>query len=87
MVASPDVSPLCYVSAAQAHESDDLHQAISPISIFLSSFLGVQRTLGYVRPRRIVAVHRPKREERWPHLWAASGGTLDLAQPLRGVVK
>ena len=48
------------ISAAQARESDDLHHAMSPFSLFLSYFSGTQRILGYVRPRRIVAAHPPK---------------------------
>ena len=43
-------------------KSDDLRHAMSPFSLFLSSF--VQRILGYVRPQRIVAVHPPWREKR-----------------------
>ena len=45
------------ISAAQARESDDLRNVMSPFSIFLSSFLG------YVRPREIEAVRPPKRGE------------------------
>ena len=52
---------------------------MSPFS--LSSFWGVQRILGYVRPRRIVAVHPPKRGKRRPHLWVAFGGAFELGQP------
>ena len=52
--------PYITISAAQAHESDDLRHTMSPLTLFLSSFLGVQRILGYVRPRRIAAVHPPK---------------------------
>ena len=48
--------PYVTISAAQAHESDDLRHAMSPFSLFLSSFSGTQRILGYVRPWRIVAV-------------------------------
>ena len=33
---------------------------MSPFSLLLSSFWGMQRILGYVRPRRIVAVHPPE---------------------------
>ena len=65
LVASPDVLPLCYViSAAQVCESDDLHYAMSPFSLFLSSLSGSQIILGHVRPRRIVTVHPPKRGQR-----------------------
>ena len=56
------------ISATQAHESDNLRQ---PCRYFLSFFLlfsGKQRILGYVRPRRIAAVHPPKREKRRLHL-------------------
>ena len=42
--------PYVTISAAQAHESDDLRHAMSPFSLFLSSFSGAQRILGYVRP-------------------------------------
>ena len=69
-------------------ESVDLRRAMSPFSLFLSSFSGVQRLrkiLGYVRPGRIVAVHPPKREKK-ECLWAAFGGALKLGQPSRGVV-
>ena len=52
--------PHITISAAQAPNSDDLHHAISPFSLFLSSFSGSQRILGYVRPRRIVEVHPPR---------------------------
>ena len=40
--------------------SDDLRHTMSPFSLFFSSFSGMQRILGYVRPRRIVAVHPPE---------------------------
>ena len=33
-----------------------LHHAMSPFCLFLSYFSGMQRILGYVRPRRIIAV-------------------------------
>ena len=52
----------------QARESDDLRQAMSPFSLFLSSFSGAQRILGCVRPRRIVAVRPPKTGKRRLHL-------------------
>ena len=64
--------PYAEISAAQAHESDNLRQAMLSFSLFLSSFSGVQRILGYVRPWRIVAVHPPKRGKRrsiWRSLW------------------
>ena len=48
LVWSPDVLPL-------------RHDFCRPFSLFLSSFLGTQRILGYVRPRRKVAVHPTKR--------------------------
>ena len=47
-----------------AHESDDLRHAMSPYSLFFSSFSSAQRILGYVRPRRIVAARPPKRGKR-----------------------
>ena len=56
--------PYVTISAAQACESDNLRHAMSQFSLFLSSFSGAQRILGYVRPRRIVAVHPPKTEKR-----------------------
>ena len=40
------------IPAAQARESDDLRRAMSPFSLFLSSFSPAQRILGYVRPRK-----------------------------------
>ena len=46
--------PYVTISAAQAHESDDLHPTMSPFSLFLSAFSGVQTILGYVSPRGIV---------------------------------
>ena len=52
--------PYVTISAAQARESDDLRHVMSPFSLFLSSFSGAQRILGYVRPRRIVEVHPPE---------------------------
>ena len=52
--------PCVTISAAQARKSDDLRHAMSPFSLCLSSFSGAQRILGYVRPRKIVAVHPPK---------------------------
>ena len=55
--------PYVTISAAQACESDDLRHATSPFSLFLSYFLGTQRILGYVGPRRIAAVHPPERIE------------------------
>ena len=49
------------ISAAQARESEDLHHAMSPFSLFSFFFFsGTQRILDYVRPRKIVAVHPPK---------------------------
>ena len=77
LVASP-VYPYVMISAAQARESDDLRHTMSPFSLFLSPFSGTQRILGYVRPRRVVAVHPPKRGKRKPHLWAAFGGAFRL---------
>ena len=56
--------PYVTISAAQAQESDYLRYAMSPFSLFLSSFSGTQRILGYVRPRRIVAVRSPKTRKR-----------------------
>ena len=38
--------------------------AMSPVSLFHSSFSGAQRILGYVRPKRIVAVHPPETGKR-----------------------
>ena len=78
--------PYVLISAAHACESDDLCHVMSPFSLFLSSFLGAQRILGYVSPRRIVAVHPPRRGRRKAHLWAAFGGAFELGQPARGVV-
>ena len=56
--------PYIMISVAQARESDDLHHAMSPFSLFLSSFSGAQRILGYVRPWRIVVVDPPKTKRR-----------------------
>ena len=53
--------PCVMISAAQACESDGLSHAMSPFSLFLSSFSGLRRILGYLRPRRIAAVRPPKR--------------------------
>ena len=39
------------ISAAQACESEYLRHAMSPFSLFLSSILGAQRILGYVKDR------------------------------------
>ena len=61
--------PYVTISAAQAHESDDLHHPMSPFSLFLSAFSGAHIILGYVRPRRIVAVRPPETGEE-----GASGG-------------
>ena len=77
--------PYVTITAAQARENGNLRHAMSPFSLFLSSFLGAQRILGYVRSWRIVAVHPPKRgkdegricglhlEEpsNWDSLWTA----------------
>ena len=67
--------PYVTISAAQDHDSDD---------VWLSSFLGAQRILGYVRPRRIVVVHPPKTGKRRPHLWAAFGGAFELRTAFAG---
>ena len=56
--------PYVTISAAQAQESDYLRYAMSPFSLFLSSFSGTQRILGYVRPWRIVVVDPPKTKRR-----------------------
>ena len=53
--------PYVTISAAQARESNDLRHTMLPFSLFLSFFSGVQRILGYVRPRRIIEVHPLKR--------------------------
>ena len=52
--------PYVTISGTQACESDDL----SPFSCFLSSFSGMQWILGYVKMRRIAAVHPPKKGRR-----------------------
>ena len=59
--------PYIMISDAQARESDDLRHAMSPFSLFLSLVSDTQTILGYVSPRRIVAVHPPKRWKRKPH--------------------
>ena len=64
----------------------NLRNAMSTFSLFLSSFSGTQRTLGYGRPQRIVTVHPPKRWKRRPHLWGAIGRACELAQPSHSVV-
>ena len=64
--------PYVTISAAQAHEGDDLHHAMSPFSLFLSPFSGAQRLLGYVRPQRIIEVcpsKTGKRRSIWRSLW------------------
>ena len=59
------------------------HVTISATIFSLSYFFYVaQRILGYVRPRRIVAVHPPQRER----TEGASGGAFRLRRPSRGVV-
>ena len=66
--------PYVTISAAQARESGDLRHAMSPFSLFLSSFSDAQRILGYARPRSIAVVHPPKWEKRrsiWRSLRAA----------------
>ena len=78
--------PYVTISATQARERDDVRHAMTPFSLFLSSFSGTQRILGYVRLGRIVVVHPQKRQKRRPHLWAAFGGAFGLGQPLCGVV-
>ena len=45
---------------------------MSQFSLFLSSFSGVQRILGYVRPRGFLAQHPPETEKE-----GASGGASD----------
>ena len=62
--------PYVRISAAQARESDNLRHALMLFSLCLSSFLGTQRILGYVRPGRIVAVHQGEE--------GASGGAFRL---------
>ena len=52
--------PYVTISGTQACESDDL----SPFPCFLSSFSGMQWILGYVKMRRIAAVHPPKKGRR-----------------------
>ena len=71
--------PYVTISAAQARKSDNLHHVMSPFSLFLSSFSGMQRILGYVR--RIVAVHPQKQGKE-----GATGGAFRLGQPSRRVV-
>ena len=56
--------PYVMTSTSQAHKSDDLRHAMSPFSLFLSSFLGAHRILGYVRPWRVIAVYTTKRGKR-----------------------
>ena len=43
----------------------------SQFSLFLSSFLGTQRILGYERPPKIAAVHPPERGKRRSIWWSA----------------
>ena len=69
------------ISAAQARESDKLHHAMTPFSLSLSSFLGTQRILGYVRPQRIIACILQKQGEE-----GASGGAFRLGQTSCGIV-
>ena len=67
--------PYVMISAAQARKSDDLRHAMSPFSLFL------WRILGYVRPRRIVAVHPPKRGKRrsiWKSLRIGTAFALQM---------
>ena len=66
LVASPDVLPL--------RHDFDLRHAMLPFSLFLSSFSGVQRIMGYVRPRRIVA--SSKNGEKKEHLEEPSHGVV-----------
>ena len=54
----------CPYITISASKSDNLRREMSPFSLFRSSFSGVQRILGHVRPRRIVAVQPPKRGKR-----------------------
>ena len=66
LVASPDVLPL---RLDFCHPGPRTWQSASrDAAIFFLSFSGVQRILGYVRPRRIVAVHPPERRKRRLHL-------------------
>ena len=51
-------------SISWLRESEDLRHTMSPFSLFLSSFSGAQRILGYVRTRRMVAVHPTKSGKR-----------------------
>ena len=55
--------PYVMISAGQARESDDLRHAMSPYSLCLSSFLGVQR-MGYVRSQSMLAAHPPETGKR-----------------------
>ena len=53
---SSKASPSELIWMVRTIERDDLRHAMSPFSLFLSSFSGRRRLLGYVRPQRIVAV-------------------------------
>ena len=58
--------PYVTISAAQTRKSDNLRHAMSLFSVFLSSFSGAQRILGYGNLRRIVANHPLKIGKRRP---------------------
>ena len=62
------------MSAAQAHESDDLRHAMLPFFLFLSSFLGTQRNLGLFEATKDSSRASSKDRERK----AAFGGAFRL---------
>ena len=57
-------------------ECESFRDVMSPFSLFLSSFLGMQRILGYVRPRRIVGTGRSR------SIWRSLQMLLWRMQPL-----
>ena len=66
--------PYVTISAAQAHESDDLRHAMLPFFLFLSSFLGTQRNLGLFEATKDSSRASSKNRERK----AAFGGAFRL---------
>ena len=60
--------PYVTISAAQARKSDDLRHAMSPFSLFLSSFSGTQTNLGIWEATKDCSGASSKNREKTEHL-------------------
>ena len=60
--------PYVMISAAQAHETDDLRHAMSPFSLFLSYFFGRVKNLGICEATKDRSGASSRNREKKEHL-------------------